>query len=285
MSDHIKNVCSATGKETFEIVRVTPEIAKAFLEYNTKNRSPRKTVIDFYAGAMLRGEWEMTGEPIAFDTDGVLANGQHRLYAVIKANVSVDFLVVRNVKPAAKIAFDSHAKRSQADQVNLVGAKRGPIKGNLPSSVLKLLIDPKKANSTSSQMLTAWDGRLGEATQWATSGHFKKQKGVTVAPVFAAIASAYFYVQDLERLERFKEVLICGDRIGLSEEESAAWKLGDYLAEHMADLTDHDARFKKLSMTQKAIGKFIRREEVKQQRVPPRPELIYSIPITGAAVR
>lgn len=74
------------SKITEEMVDVTPEIAAAWLERNTVNRPLRRVVVDRYASDMSAGRWIHSPDNIiAFDSDGNLIGGQHRLHAVIKS--------------------------------------------------------------------------------------------------------------------------------------------------------------------------------------------------------
>jgi hypothetical protein len=90
---------------------ITPEIAKAYLQHNTNNRSISKTGVDVFAGDMTDGYWQLTGDSIKFATDGELIDGQHRLMAVIKAGTPQQFLVVRNVSKESKRVTDTGKPR------------------------------------------------------------------------------------------------------------------------------------------------------------------------------
>lgn len=68
-----------------KVVDVTPRIAEAWLKKNTKNRSIRKHLLERYASDMRSGLWKLTGEPIIFNCDGTLIDGQHRLQSVVLA--------------------------------------------------------------------------------------------------------------------------------------------------------------------------------------------------------
>jgi hypothetical protein len=49
----------------------------------------KRTVRDF-AEAMRRGDWRLTHQGIAFDASGALVDGQHRLAAIVEADVPVE---------------------------------------------------------------------------------------------------------------------------------------------------------------------------------------------------
>lgn len=84
----------------YKVEHITPETAAKYLKANTKN--PRGGKLNMvrvrqYAHDMASGLWELNGEAIVFDENGVLKNGAHRLAAIIRANVSVDMVVIRGV--------------------------------------------------------------------------------------------------------------------------------------------------------------------------------------------
>ena len=83
----------------FEIVEITPKIAREMLTKNVCNRSFRHTWVSVLAQDMLNGNWELTPSPIIFDEDGTLIDGQHRLMAVEKSGVTCSFVVCTNAKP------------------------------------------------------------------------------------------------------------------------------------------------------------------------------------------
>jgi hypothetical protein len=104
-----------------EIVQVTPAIAAEWLALNIHNRHPRRNVVMAYAADMGDGYWQFTGDPIRFDKDGRLIDGQHRLAAVIEADVTLPMLVIRGLDAAAQEAIDGGAKRMFADVLKLRG--------------------------------------------------------------------------------------------------------------------------------------------------------------------
>jgi len=76
---------------------VTPKKAAEWLEANTANRPISTSVVRGFAEAMRRGEWVVTHQGIAFDVNGVLIDGQHRLAAIVEADVAVDLTVFTDV--------------------------------------------------------------------------------------------------------------------------------------------------------------------------------------------
>lgn len=96
---------------------VTPATAKLWLEkYNIDNyrtKKPRK--IKQYARDMAEGNWRLTTEPIVFDWNGRLADGQNRLYAIVESNVTLMLAVSRGVDPKATDNMNTGAARTASD--------------------------------------------------------------------------------------------------------------------------------------------------------------------------
>lgn len=105
------------------VVTVTPDIAKTWLRKNQKNRNLRAHLVERYANDMRNGLWRMTGEPIIFNCDGTLLDGQHRLAAVIECDREVPMLVVDGVASDAYEVIDSGASRKPQDMMRAKGYK------------------------------------------------------------------------------------------------------------------------------------------------------------------
>ena len=102
---------------------ITPERASQWLAANTTNRPVSKAVVRSFAQAMRRGEWMVTHQGIAFDTRGVLVDGQHRLAAIIEADVPVELTVFTEVGEGTFDVLDIGKRRSAADVLAIEGEK------------------------------------------------------------------------------------------------------------------------------------------------------------------
>lgn len=98
-----------------EVRIVTPALAKIWLYQNKNNRSVRNQVVDNYAEQMKSGKWDLTGQGITFDENGDLIDGQHRLNAVIKADMPIEMLIVWDAKRSYN--YDCGLKRSYTDRI------------------------------------------------------------------------------------------------------------------------------------------------------------------------
>lgn len=88
---------------TAEVCQVTPQVAAHWLSTNKKNRRVSLSRVNRYAKAIREGEWRIA-QPIMFNCDGSLIDGQHRLRAVMTANRPVEFLVLKGFDPEETFA-------------------------------------------------------------------------------------------------------------------------------------------------------------------------------------
>lgn len=105
---------------TFE--EIDPDIARVYLAKNIENN--RNVVIDRvgqYARDMESGRWRETTETIKFDSEGNLIDGQHRLRAVVRAGVTVRFLVARGLANDAVYVIDASLPRNAAGGLRMTG--------------------------------------------------------------------------------------------------------------------------------------------------------------------
>lgn len=106
-------------------VIVTPALASKWLTTQIKNRRINERAVLAYRRDMKNGDWEYTGDPIRFDKDGHLIDGQHRLTALaaLDPETALEFLVVRGLLPERQMLMDQGARRSSAQQLELIGYK------------------------------------------------------------------------------------------------------------------------------------------------------------------
>lgn len=118
-------------------VSITPEMAREWLDRHDHvvqqndiagerrtggNRPIRWNDVDAYARDMTAGHWDGdNGETLKIACDGTIPDGQHRLYACLKAQVPFRSLVVTGVAPQAQDTIDTGIKRKLSDQLMLKG--------------------------------------------------------------------------------------------------------------------------------------------------------------------
>ncbi len=103
------------------VERITPDKASFYLASNVRNRPMNQFTVNQLANAMKRGEWKVTHQGIAFDTNNHLIDGQHRLKAIIVADVAVEMTIHRDADPETFDVIDVGRKRKFGDLLALNG--------------------------------------------------------------------------------------------------------------------------------------------------------------------
>jgi hypothetical protein len=78
-------------------IDVTPALAQTWLEGSEFHRPCCQQYIDHFAEQMKSGLWHHHYHYLAFDKNGKLLNGRHRLLAVIQSGQTVSMLVVTDL--------------------------------------------------------------------------------------------------------------------------------------------------------------------------------------------
>lgn len=105
------------------VQKITPVRAAEMLAANTSNRPLSPSTVRGFAEAMRRGDWQVTHQGIAFDTNGVLVDGQHRLAAIVAADLPVEITVFTDVEPDTFDVLDTGKRRNAADVLAIDGEK------------------------------------------------------------------------------------------------------------------------------------------------------------------
>ena len=103
----------------FRIMLVTPDMAAEWLKTNERNRTPNKDKLIKLKYDMLNGFFELTHQAIAFDVDGKLIDGQHRLMEIADTGVSVPLAVAFNAPVSPNM--DIGTKRTMKQALYMAG--------------------------------------------------------------------------------------------------------------------------------------------------------------------
>lgn len=104
---------------------VTPERAAELLERNTENRTMRDRSVSAYTRDMEAGRWVPTGDTIKIANTGEVIDGQHRLQAIVTAQLPVRLLIVSGLPLEARTVIDTGAARTGGDALRLHGITGG----------------------------------------------------------------------------------------------------------------------------------------------------------------
>ena len=102
-------------------MEITPEMASAMLEFRRKqNRQTSDDIVDRYGRDMVNGDWNWSNQGIGFNTAGEMFDGQHRLLAAVRYNVSFKTNVTFGLPEAAMDNVDQGRFRTpgQIFQIN-----------------------------------------------------------------------------------------------------------------------------------------------------------------------
>jgi len=94
---------------------VTPEMAAEWLKRNKTNRVIRPLWISEIVVMIKTGKWLLTHQGIAFDEEGFLIDGQHRLMAIVETGISVPMQVTTDSGAATFEVVDTGKTRNMAD--------------------------------------------------------------------------------------------------------------------------------------------------------------------------
>ena len=124
-------------KPKFEVMDITPDMAKKILAHRNKNNRPiRYTHLEKLSEAIEKDEWKVTNQGIAFDADGNLIDGQHRLAAILQTRKTVKMMVATNMDAGIFDVVDTGSKRSTGDALDILGSEHG----RTVSAALKIYI-------------------------------------------------------------------------------------------------------------------------------------------------
>lgn len=112
-------------KMDVRVVEITPTMASDWLACNTANRNPKLGSIEKYRRDMETGNWDLTGEPIIWDWDGILRNGQNRLKACVLARRPFVSFVIWGIDPSAFRSMDRNSSRTTGDVLQVSGVTNG----------------------------------------------------------------------------------------------------------------------------------------------------------------
>jgi hypothetical protein len=205
---------------------ITPPMAGKFLEKNV-NRNVRWKRVEKMARDIANGEWRETHQAIAFNCDGSLKDGQHRLQAIVKAGTGLWLWVATGLQDDAMMHIDTHAPRSDVDAFKLLG---DDVDRNFVAVAKQMYVGPTRVGGTSElsrEGLRLFLQQHNEAIEFACHGGARAKVGQSA--VRGVIARGYYHV-DHGRLQRFRDILLHGpDDAYRSNADSAVIRLREHL--------------------------------------------------------
>jgi hypothetical protein len=211
-----------------EIKKITPPIAKSLLKKNNMNRVINEQRVNEYARLMTGGLWkEDTGESIKMSVDNSILDGQHRLLAVIKSGVSLNFLFVLELEKEIFTVLDTGVNRTSGDIFHIAGVSQSnnyaaiitkyiALKSGMtavlregPQRTAGLSIKSMKYSkaelfSIYSNKIKFWDGVVSNSDHWRN----QFQRTMTLSEIGGLYA--YFYDINHDSAFQFMDQLCSG---------------------------------------------------------------------------
>lgn len=185
------------------VATITPRIAEDWLLANTHNRELRESRVNYFIGEIKAGRWRLTHQGIAFGSNRVLLDGQHRLWAIALSDASVPALVAVNVPPESLEAIDV-SMRSVADILTLDGSV-GKVTSRMLGVLRAMFVTTPRRRSPGEErdLLVRHDDAVHFAVEAITSAPIP---GVATAVIRGVLARAW-YSADLGRLREFAQAM------------------------------------------------------------------------------
>lgn len=187
-------------------VPISPEMSHRWMveeKRNEHNRSLNMRTVARYCKDMQMGYWVDTPQGIMFNLNGELLDGQNRLRAIFESYLTVPTMVFLNVPDEARRGIDNHRVRTPIDSAVLWATD---LRGGA-TAARRFIIGPSKTPpNLSTSELCDTISRHAEAFSWMKEKFAKKSPSVSTAPVMAAAARAYYYV-DHAKLNKFVETM------------------------------------------------------------------------------
>lgn len=184
------------------IETITPELAREYLKYNHGNRAIRMSHVQYLMGLIERGEWLLTHQGIAFDSEGVLKDGQHRLMAVSMGSRAVQMMVTRGLANDTMMGIDRQITKSAAD---VTGLPRRQVEIYTLFSIL--LKNKDFTGKASPQEVLKMQKVFGEVTAVLDREAPTNRTTLTSAPIRAA-AVLWTLAGNSEAIEQYKAITV-----------------------------------------------------------------------------
>lgn len=171
-----------------EVVTVTPDLAKQWLETNINFRDPIESKIGEYTFLMKSGKWDENGESLKFNKNGNLVDGQNRLTACVQAGQPFTTVVVRDV--VSDLNIDVGSKRVLAQWLKHHGCESYAKEIAAALRALQAFIVCGRVYGRSS-IGGGWHIGKGNVSNTALVALLKKNQGIKDSVVFVILKAGH----------------------------------------------------------------------------------------------
>lgn len=250
---------------------VTPELAKQFLTQNTNNRSVRRSSVLRMIADMKAGKFILMPHGIVFLEDGTLADGQHRLLAIVECGIPQEMMVTFGAPKDCRLNIDRGVNRTDYDNLNMSGNSWA---GLTSVAILKMIVDTgSRRTLTVGQLAEIANKDVVFAIEKSISSISQNKRFLSGAPIRAAVALAVLNMPNIcfDRLSHFGDVLATG--FGNGDEDSAAILLRNAAMNARGFTKDLASREECLRLAQVCLHAFLNKKPLR--RTPKHDDLIW----------
>ena len=185
---------------------ITPDLAREYLSRNARNRPLSPGQVAAFAKDIREGLWHTTHQGIAFDEEGALLDGQHRLAAIAEAGEPVTMAVSRGVPRKMMTVLDVGRKRTVSDTLAIEGFKDANVMASIAR--LGLLYDSRDFSARKVREISApqiYEYARENSTALVEATHRARVLYGTVPTTTGVLGAAFFlfYRKDAEACEQF----------------------------------------------------------------------------------
>lgn len=153
---------------TTKVELITPKKAEEYLGKNVSNRVVRSSVVEKFMKIIKEGNFHTTHQGIAFDVDGNLSDGQHRLMAIVAGGISVNMQVTHGLARDAFSSIDIGEKRTVADAL-FRGEKMGSKITEVCTCALRLTRHKQITQFEVMKVLEKHQDTITELIEWCST--------------------------------------------------------------------------------------------------------------------
>lgn len=201
-----------------KFIDVTPEIASALLGTMGVNRPISAVNVDRFVSLIRSGGMKTTHQGLAFDVNGKLIDGQHRLHAVIKSGLPIKVMATFGMDASTFDALDRGRARTVGDDLDISSIATGT-DANVIAAACKAILhfDAGRLPWTTGMRLETSEALkiINRHPLLPTVAELVKSKQGGLRMPLSAIAAFFtlFYEVDSAKAEAFLDAVMVGNNL------------------------------------------------------------------------
>ena len=196
---------------------ITPEMAKAYLGQNHRNRIINQNRVEYFVRLIKSNQFDnAVPDPIVIDKNNTLINGQHRLSAIAAAGQTIPMYIQRGSNHDLILNLDLQRKRSVRQAAYIMETTHNQFHIKMAQVMYQMYYQDVKGQPSKIQLSP--QESLLIVDQFSSGIRFAEQSfgrvTGTIGPVKAALARAYYAEPDKDKLKQFGRIYNTGEHDG-----------------------------------------------------------------------